>query len=183
MISPLFYSLFGRFDARRPPCVTGKRSSLTETRRGHVATESDRAARFETQPTRAHQARAWAAKPTGVETPKSFDSAGLPKGRFFEPRRKRQRASANKRATPSRLRKSQPPKRLKSEAPLHSPARRGPRPSSHEPRRTQHTRGAAMAHDPRAGAARPPTPQTTPPTPKTRKAFKERIAYVQKKDR
>ena len=37
MISPLFYSLFGRFDARRPPCADGKRSSLTETRRGRAA--------------------------------------------------------------------------------------------------------------------------------------------------
>ena len=81
MVSPVFYSLFGRFDARRPPCADEKAGKPDkDAARPRSQVKLRQAARFETQPTRAHQARAWAAKPTGVETSKASTRPGCRRG-------------------------------------------------------------------------------------------------------
>lgn len=120
MVSPLFYSLFGRFDARRPPCADGKRQADRDAARP-PSHGDERAARFETQPTRAHQARAWAAKPTGVETSKASTRPGCRRGDSLS---RGVRAKTHARVRPPAF-GSLSRQRAKVQAPLHSPARRG----------------------------------------------------------
>jgi hypothetical protein len=141
-----------------------------------------------TQPTKAHHARAWAAKPTGVEAAISFDSAGLPKERFFEPQRSHSDAHAiyrdalqpsdslNIRAVVS----FRPPPQTCARPPAKAPGRKHS-PARDDARHTQHARAAA-AHDSREGLARARPPPPTP-SPETAKDFEERLDYVQKKTR
>lgn len=135
----------------RPDCHAGRRpkgdsipghresgaleKSLSETRARPI---------FETQPTKAHHARAWVAKPTGVKTASAvFDSAGLPKGRRLTRDHRR-----------ARTRNSHPSAcSFRSPRKLHARARR--RPSRRTPPRKLSPQGRTKRTE---HSARPQSP-------------------------